>query len=769
MTEQFETPSPLLTQSWQQTILDSIDFIIVSTDINGVIQTLNARALQKLGYSSAEVIGKATPSIFHDPKEVEQRATELSREFGKAIKPGFETFVAKARLGITDENIWTIIRKDQSRFPVHLSVTALQNDSGQLTGFLGIGKDITVQQETEASLVKSEAQFSAAFQDAPIGTALISPVGQWLRFNDALAYLLGYTHTELMGLTLPEIIHPDDRTVEGAERQRLMNGVIGNYCLEIRCLHQLGHGIWVLLSASQVKHQQEIQPYCIIQVQDIHQRNQAEAALQRHNANLEILVEERTRQLQEAIEAAEIANQAKGQFIANMSHEFRTPLHGIMGFSQLLLKDPRITSDQQASLNTIHRSSKHLLSLVNEVITLSKIEAGMLTYESKDVNLHDLCQGMKDLFSLQAVFKDIKLQINLDSDIPPYVRTDAKKLRQILINLLGNALKFTKQGSVDCQVQWWPASPETSSPQLRFTIQDTGPGIPSHLLPLLFNSFAQDPLTRDKFGGIGLGLTLCQRFVQLMKGDISVESVEDRGTTVSFYIPVELGEPILESSVSQKTAVGLAENQIPYRILVVEDYPDNREILVMMLEAVGFEVKEAENGQQAVEINQTWHPHLIWMDLQLPLLNGLEATQLIKAQDSDPPVIIALTAQALESDEVKALKVGCDDYLSKPYQAAQVFDIMAKHLDITYRYDTPCPSRPSAYPISLTTAQLGHMPNSWVQLLHNAAIKLDEDMLDQLMKDIPHNQPSLKSSLEYLMTTYQFDVIMETALAVLSE
>ncbi|MGR3278954.1 PAS domain S-box protein [Acaryochloris marina NIES-2412] len=753
--------------AWQQAIPDSSDFIIISTNTKGVIQALNAGTLKKLGYTSAEIIGKAILSLFRDSEEIEQRTQALSQELGNVIEPGIETFLAKARLGITDENIWTFIRKDQSQFPVCLSVTALWDNSGQLTGFLGIGKDVTLQQETEASLIESEARFSAAFQDAPIGMALISPEGQWLKVNDALANLLGYTPTKLMNLTLPEIVHPDDRTVEEAERQRLITGVISNYCLEIRCLHQQGREVWVLLNASQVKSQRTFSPYCIVQVQDIHKRKQGEASLQSFNTNLEQLVEERTSQLKAAIETAEIANQAKSRFIANMSHEFRTPLHGIMGFSQLLLKDPHITPEQQSSLNTIHRSSEHLLSLVNEVITLSKVEAGMLTYESKDVNLHDLCEGVQDLFSLQAVSKNLQFQIELTPDIPQYVRTDAQKLRQILINLLGNALKFTKQGRVDCLVQWRSASSKASSHQLGFTIQDTGPGIPEHLLPQLFESFAQDPLTRDKFGGIGMGLTICQRFIHLLKGDISIGSVEGQGTTVRFHIPVELGEPILEPSVSQRTAVRLAEHQIPYRILVVEDYPDNREILVMMLETVGFEVQEAENGQEAVDINRTWHPHLIWMDLQLPLLNGLEATQLIKAQTPDPPVIIAITAQALESDEVKALKAGCDDYLTKPYQASQVFEKMAQHLDIAYRYDTPNPSRPSSNPIPLTIEQLAPMPRSWIQLLHDAAIELDEDMLNQLMKDIPNDQPSLKSSLEYLMSTYQYDVIMEAAQAVL--
>lgn len=640
MADAFESPLNYLAQSWQQAILDSTEFILVATNLNGVIQTCNTGALKKFGYTAEEIIGITTPLIFHDPMEVAQHAQTLSAELGWVIEPGMETLVAKARLGIADENIWTLIRKDQSRFPVRLSVSPLRNDSGQLSGFLGFGKDITAQQE-------------------------------------------------------------------------------------------------------------------------------AEVALQHLNANLEELVEERTRQLQEAIEAAELANQSKSQFIANMSHEFRTPLNAVMGFSQLLLQDRRITPDQYSSLKVIYRNGEHLLSLVNEVITLSKIEAGQLTYNPKDVNLHHLCGGVKDLFTLQADSKDIQLQLNLDSDVPQYVRTDAKKLRQVLINLLGNALKFTKRGSVQCQVHWHPASSMTADHQLAFTVQDTGPGIPAHLLPNLFDPFVQNPSTREKYGGIGLGLSICQRFVQLMQGDISIESVEGQGTTVDFQVKVELGESPLDPKETPTKVIGLAEDQLPFRILVAEDNFDNRQILVTLLETVGFEVKEAVNGQEAIEINQAWQPQLIWMDIQMPILNGLDATRLIKAQDPNPPIILAITAQALESDELLAFKAGCDGYLRKPYESAQIFEKMAQHLDLTYCYETLTFTTPMTEAVVLTPKQLTQMPSPWVQLLYDAAIMLDEAILDSLVGEIPEAQSSLKAALNYLLTTYQYDVIMEVAHVVL--
>lgn len=753
--------------AWHQAILDSAAFIIISTDLHGIIQTINGEALRKLGYKSTEIIGKVNLAIIHDSREVEQRAQQLSLELGCSVGLGFEVLVAKARLGVADENIWTYICKDRSRFPVRLSVTALQDDAGNLIGFLGIGKNITVQQGIEESLVVSEARFSAAFQFAAIGMALVAMDGQWIRVNDSLSKLLGYSPRELLARTLQTMVHPEDRAVEGSHRQRLFAREIDKYYLELRCIRKQGGHVWVCFTVSRLDDPQDPCTCCIVQIQDISGRKRAEADLQQLNTNLERLVLERTCQLQQAIETTELANRAKSEFLANMSHEFRTPLHGIMGFSQLLLQDRRMTPDQQSSLHVIHRSGEHLLSLVNEVITLSKIEAGVLTYDAKDVNLPHLCEGLQDLFAIQATSKNLLFHIHIDVEVPQFVKTDAKKLRQILINLIGNALKFTEQGRIECLVQWRPRQSDPREHDLCFTIQDTGPGIPQHLLPKLFTPFIQDSLTREELGGLGLGLSICQRFIQRMKGEITIESAESQGTKVFFYIPVEPGEMQPAPQPSQATVVGLVENQTIYRILVVEDHPDNRQILVMLLEAVGFEVAEAENGQKAVEINQTWRPHLIWMDLQLPLLNGLEATQLIKAHNPHPPVIIALTAQALELDEVKALKAGCDDYVRKPYQADQIFEKMAQHLDITYYYKTQHHSAHSLAPMPFTVENLAQMSWSWIQQLYDGAIRLDEESLERLLREIPESQPTLKSSLGYLITTYQYDIIMEKAQMVL--
>ncbi|ABW32324.1 PAS domain-containing hybrid sensor histidine kinase/response regulator [Acaryochloris marina] len=670
MTEKFEADSLQLLQTWQQTILDSADFIVISTDINGVVQTLNAGALKQFGYSSEEIIGRVTPIIFHDSAEIVLRAQVLSKELGRVIEADVETLIVKARMGMADENIWTLIRKDHSQFMVCLSVKALRDASGQLKGFLGIGKDVTAQQETEAAL---------------------------------------------------------------------------------RCL----------------------------------------------NANLEQLVEERTSQLNTAIETAEIANQAKSKFIANMSHEFRTPLNAIMGFSQLLLRDRRITPDQQSRLDVIYRSGEHLLSLVNEVITLSKIEDGVLTYEPKDVNLYHLCEGVKELFSLQASSKDIQLQLRIAPDVPRFIRTDAQKLRQILINLLGNALKYTKRGSVECRVQWRPPRTETLPHHIEFSIQDTGPGIPQHLLPKLFEHFVQDPLTRDKFGGIGLGLCICQRFVHLMGGDISIESTEDHGTIVDFYIQVDLGESFQEPIVTQATVVGIEEPQSSLRVLVVEDHQDTQEMLVNLLETVGFIVRSARGGLQAISLWQEWCPHLILMDWQMPEMNGYQTTQRIRQLESendssclrvsgeyplladkaaaDPIVvegrtaIIALTASVFEDTKKESKESGCDGFLCKPFQESLLFKIIAEHLEVKYTYQKPDFMNGHSDPVKVSNPrsskelleEVSQLSEDWLLSFEQAALELDEEVLHNMLSDISSQHPLLTEELNRLLTNLRFDIILD--------
>lgn len=294
-------------QVWQKALLNSADLTIIATDTQGIIQTCNAGALKQLGYTAEEIIGRVTPAIVHDPQEIKLRAQQLSQELGYVISPGFEVFTAKARLGIPDESLWTYIRKDQSRFPARLSVTAVYDEAGTLAGFLGIAQDITEQLKAEQALQESEARFAGAFEYAAIGMALVSPDGRWLKVNASVCNISGYSESELLALTFQDITHPDDLDVDLEKVNQLLAGEIDHCHLEKRYIHKQGHEIWISLSVSLVSQEDGSPLHFVAQIQDISQRKQADAALKQSNLDLEQLVQERTIQLEKAVQELKIS------------------------------------------------------------------------------------------------------------------------------------------------------------------------------------------------------------------------------------------------------------------------------------------------------------------------------------------------------------------------------------------------------------------------------------------------------------------------------
>ncbi len=520
-------------------------------------------------------------------------------------------------------------------------------------------------------------------------------------------------------------------------------------------------------------------------VSELQQRQQAEASLRASenryrtlSESLEVKVEERTANLrqrqqqleteiierQKAEQAAEAANLAKSKFLANMSHELRTPLNAILGFARLMSRDSSLARSHQENLQIINSSGEHLLELINDVLDMSKIEAGKATLQESNFNLPSLLNDLKAMFALRAKSKGLKLNFIADESLPRYIRGDRQKLRQVLINLLSNAIKFTAEGSVTLRAE---ANITEAPPTLLFTVEDTGTGIAPEEIDSLFQAFAQTQTGYKAQEGTGLGLAISYHFVRLMGGDIAVSSLLERGSSFKFSLLLNALED-MEEITTPPTAkvIGLAPHQSEYRILVVEDKFNNRQLLLKLLEPIGFQVKAATNGQEAIAIWSSWSPHLIWMDMRMPVMNGDEATRKIKATTKgQATVIVALTASVFEEHKGIVLSTGCDDFVRKPFKEEEIFEKMAQYLGVRYIYEelpqlTPSKSN-SSYSDRLTLADLAQMPEEWNEKLHLAATRLNEAEIEQLLGQIPQDKAFLSTALTNLVNNVRFDIIAE--------
>ncbi|MEL6779326.1 MAG: ATP-binding protein [Cyanobacteria bacterium J06597_16] len=490
-----------------------------------------------------------------------------------------------------------------------------------------------------------------------------------------------------------------------------------------------------------------------------------------------------SRQLEQTAATANAANQAKSEFLANMSHELRTPLNAILGFTQLMQRESDSYGPHHKYLKTISRSGEHLLNLINDVLSMSKIEAGRTTFDPVCFDLRYLLLTLEEMFQMRAEAKAIQLRFKVEETVPQFIKTDEVKLRQVLVNLVGNAIKFTQAGHVTLSVIKTSQTNSrqedvsndvtvTESHSLCFSIQDTGPGIDPDEVSRLFDAFFQASKTRKSYQGTGLGLSISQRFVQLLGGDIHVESAPGKGSTFSFCIqaqPADLDQlPVMPLG----EVVGIVPNQPAYRILVVEDVLSARQLMVALLSQVGFGVQTAKDGESAIATYKSWHPHLIWMDIRLPIMDGYEATKRIRDCAGPPVKIIAITASAFEKERDAVLASGCDDFVRKPFHAHLIFEKMAEHLGIKYLYKNDLPgeisqaaeafsgedSKPSE---PIDPEHLKVMPTDWLQQLHQAAIEVDAEALQQLITQIPQEHHTLAHSLQQLVQQFCFDELID--------
>lgn len=455
---------------------------------------------------------------------------------------------------------------------------------------------------------------------------------------------------------------------------------------------------------------------------------------------------------QKRLVAAEAeANHAKSEFLANMSHELRSPLNAILGFSRLVTREPGLSDETRGNLQTVLRSGEHLYHLINQILDLSKIEAGRMTLNDTVFNLPLLLDELEQMFSLAARQKRLTLTVTRATDLPLYVRADAVKLRQILINLMSNALKFTSEGSVILHVS-------RSGPlHLSVTVSDTGPGIAPEELVTLGNAFVQAGEGRRSREGTGLGLVICHRFIKLMGGELRMSSELGRGSQFSFEIRIaEIENPgrYAQTQATSGRVIGLVPGQPRYRILVVDDLPDQRKLLRGLLGQIGFDIREAGNGAEAVAVWEEWSPHLIWMDMRMPVLNGMEATRKIKATEKGKATcIIALTASTFEDERDEIIDAGCDDFLRKPFQEQALFAHLHQHLGVNFVYDQP-PQEKTAEPIGIE--RVAALPAALQEKLAAALGGLDVEAVDSAIGEVRMVDPEVADALSLLAAGFDY-------------
>jgi PAS domain S-box-containing protein len=641
----------------QNAIFNSTNFSSIATDASGVIQIFNVGAERMLGYTAAEVLNRITPADISDPEELIQRARSLSLELATPISPGFEALVFKASREIEDIYELTYIRKDGSRFPAVVSVTALRDEQNVIIGYLLIGTDNTARKLVEEEQKKLDQRlrdqqfYTRSLIESNIDAIMTTdPAGIISDVNKQMEALTGCTRDELIGAPFKDFFTDPERAA-AAIKLALRDKKVTDY--ELTACDRDGRLTVVSYNATTFHDRGRNLQGVFAAARDVTERKLVEAELKQARA------------------VAESASRTKSDFLASMSHEIRTPMNSIMGIADLLAQT-ELSAEQEKYVRIFQRSGENLLNLINDILDLSKVEASQLELERTGFSLHDQLEKMSEMVGPRAQDKGLTLSINTAPDVPTDLIGDPTRLCQVLLNLLGNAIKFTMSGRVALEVTVQPGV--MSSPVLQFCVTDTGIGIPVEKLDVVFERFNQaDTSTTRRFGGSGLGLTICRQLVELMGGQIWVQSELGKGSKFSFVLPFEL---LGATDYPTDEPVDMGRDQVwpPLRILLAEDSPDNRTIILAYLEHTPFVIEIAENGTAACDLFMAGHYDLVLMDRQMPAMDGLTATKIMRAWEANhdrvATPIIALTASALKGDREMCLSAGCTAFLTKPIKQA---------------------------------------------------------------------------------------------------
>jgi PAS domain S-box-containing protein len=713
--------------------------IFVLYDRDRRIQYINDQGLKKTGWSLEQCLGQRDEDLL---------PPEVANSFLPLLQAALETKTLQSgecTLQLPGSEAATLIVK----------YVPLLTPQGEVDRVFSITCDITDRKRVEAALRDSEQQLRLLADSLP---ALISYVDseECYRFaNKTYETFFGISRELIPGKRLIEVVGDAYYDQIKGYIKRARAGEMVSY--EATMPGEKPRHLSVNL-APNIDQNSQVQGFYVLAI-DISDRKQLETDLQRSQ------------------EAATVANRTKSAFLSSMSHELRTPLNAILGFSQLLSQERTLSRSQHDQVSTILRSGEHLLALINDVLEMSKIDAGRMSLNLEDFDLHQFLEDLVPNLRRKAEEKGLQLQLQQAANLPQVVHSDRVKLRQILVNLLGNAIKFTQDGQIGLRV--WVNSGANSEANfeepppnivLVLEVEDTGIGIAADELERIFEPFVQAEASLEFQQGTGLGLTLSRRYAQLLGGKLTASSQVDRGSQFRLDLPMLPGRSPHQMPSSERW-VGWRSPQT-CRLLVVEDHPDSRDLVVVLLSNLGIEVRTASNGQEAIELWQSWSPQVILMDMQMPVLNGYETTRQIRAleQKNPPPSpvpIIALTASVFEEQQAEILAAGCNTIVCKPFKAETLYQTIAQYSGSPLIAKNNEPAQPSDPDLSQTPtspiqpADLAVLPLAWRREFHYAATRLFEQKCHELVAQIPAEHAHLRPPLDLLIQEFRFDRLIE--------
>ena len=716
----------------------------------GEILLANRATCNLFGYSGKNMLHRITSDLYADAERDRPQVLAELRECGR---------VAQRELAMQ--------KSDGSSFPALLSLEPLEYDNQP--ALLAVVYDLAERKRAEEMLRASEDKYRRLFESSRDAFMTLAPPSwRFTSGNPATVQMFRAKDEEEFISRGPWDLsperQPDGRASVEKAKEMIETAVReGSHFFEWRHRRLDGDEFAATVLLSKMESRGNV--FLQATVRDISESKRVEEELRTHRDHLEELVEERTQALAEAKAQAETASQAKSAFLANMSHELRTPMNAILGFSQLMQRDPGLTSQQKQHLDTINRSGEHLLAIINDILEVSKIEAGRVTLNPTVFDLRALIHDLEAMFRARIEARNLTFNTDIASDLPLFVVCDENKLRQIFINLLGNAVKFTRQGHID----WCLRREGDRQNGLRLVakVEDTGPGIATDDLGRLFQAFEQTQAGARMAGGSGLGLAISQQFARLMGGQITATSEVGKGSCFRVEVTIQAAkEPKVRERPAGRRVVGLEPGQEPYRVLVADDQQDSRIFLSEMLKAVGFDVLEVRDGREAIACYERWKPHLILMDMRMPIMDGYEACRQIKASEEGcRTVIVAVSASVFDNMRQQALQAGVDAYLSKPFKEHELFEVIRTCLPVQYIYEGDAAS-PGVAPAGDemmgpegVVTSLATLPPDLVEAMRQATIRADLHRLRALIRDVEKESPDVAAYLLDLANHYQYVVL----------